>query len=528
MKKKYLFLISSLFLASNIHADSAVIVDNSTVDSVYDSATGSLSIPLIDIGVQRYSSNLTFKKLSQNADGSYSTVTTISPLASAYDSTGIVVDPGFDTTIAANLKNFLLAHTQSLANGGLGKPGAIIRVEMDGKVWRGSTGLRRVNSSELLNFSDRHRIGSLTKTFVDNALMQLVDQGKVGLDTTIDTYLPNVNVPNKSIITIRDLIAHRSGLYNYVVDPTFTGIQYNLAVNPLKVYSRQDLLDIANNQPVNYIPNPAAPVYKYTNTGLTLAGLIIEAVTGQSVESVVKASTIDKLGLKRTEFPTKDPGIQSNYMHGHADYNNDGILSSYNGDLKQAAWIDPNNGNTVPAFKAQEIVSYLDPSVAWAAGAMISNHEDLSKWMKAYVDGTLLTTKGLQKQVLTDCLPSAPDYGASYCLGLVKVAWPFTHVSGNSTSTEVGLPINNDPNHIYYGHLGQIQGYDNAVFRNTARNITIGLTNNNYFISTDSNYGTGVLMFYLLNIVDPQPAANKAIRQKAAIAPLNAEDLGGQ
>ena len=528
MKKKYLFLISSLFLASNIHADPAVIVDNSTVDSVYNSATTSVFLPLIDIGTQRYSSTLTFKNLSQNTDGSFNAATTLSPLASIYDSTGIVVDPGFDPAIAAKLKNFLLAHTLPLDKGGLGKPGAVIRVEMNGKVWRGVTGLRRINSPELLNFSDRHRIGSLTKTFVDNALMQLVDQGKVGLDTTIDTYLPNINVPNKSIITIRDLIAHRNGLYNYVVDPSFTGIQYNLAVNPLKVYSRQDLLDISNKQPVNYIPYHNAPVYKYTNTGLTLAGLVIEAVTGQSVESVVKASTIDKLGLSRTEFPTKDPGIQSNYMHGHADYNNDGIISSYNGDLKQAPWIDPNNGNTVPAFKAQEIVSYLDPSAAWAAGAMISNHEDLSKWMKAYVDGTLLKTNGLQKQVLTDCLPSAPDYGASYCLGLVKIAWPFTHVNGGDTSKEVALPVNNNPDHIYYGHLGQIQGYDNAVFRNTSRNITIGLTNNNYFISTNSDYGTGVLIFSLLDIVDPQPAAKNAIRQNLAIAPLKAEDLGGQ
>lgn len=118
----------------------------------------------------------------------------------------------------------------------MGKPGAIIRVDMNGKVWRGVIGKKRVDSDELLNFSDRHRIGSLTKTFVDSTIMQLVDQGVLNLDATIDTYIPDVTIPNKSKITIRHLIAHRTGLFNYVIDYNFTGIQKALAVDPLKVY----------------------------------------------------------------------------------------------------------------------------------------------------------------------------------------------------------------------------------------------------------------------------------------------------
>ena len=202
-------------------------------------------------------------------------------------------------------------------------------------------------------------------------------------------------------------------------------------------------------------------------------------------------------------------------MHGHADYNNDGKLSAYNGNEKQAPWTDPNNGNTVPAFSAQEIVTYLDPSVSWAAGALVSNQDDLAKWIKAYVGGDLLKNKTLQSQVLNDCLPSAPDYGASYCLGLVKVTWPF-----NSSN----------PSQWWYGHLGQIQGYDNAVFRNPSKNITVGMVNNNYFISTDANLGTGILIFELLNIVDPQSsaAAAKTANDRIPLPPLNPADLGGQ
>jgi hypothetical protein len=96
--------------------------------------------------------------------------------------------------------------------------------------------------------------------------------------------------------------------------------------------------------------------------------------------------------------------------------------------------------------------------VSWAAGAMISSMDDLSKWAKAYVDGDLLVDKKLHQEVLSDCLPSAPDYGASYCLGMVKLTWPI--------KTE-------DSTKWWFGHLGQISGYDNVVFRNTSKNITV-------------------------------------------------------
>ncbi len=513
MKIKTLFAVT-LFVGFNQTWAGPYVPDTITVDSVYSKENNSVTLPIIDLESGRYSTKLSFDTFVQRADGSFVSSVVISPLSSLNDSNDIVMDSGFDPVVADKLKAFLQKHVVDVTKGGLGKPGAIIRVDMNGKVWRGVIGKRRVNSDEPLNFSDRHRIGSLSKTFVDSVVMQLVDQGVLKLDATIDTYIPEVVVPNNNKITIRDLIAHRSGLYNYVVDPTFTGLQKALAVDPLKVYKPTDLLAISNSQPVNYNPDPKAPKYQYTNTGLILAGLIIEKVTGKPIVQAVHDYTVKRLGLLRTEFP-KDPGIQSNYMHGHADYNNDGKLSSYNGNEKQAPWTDPNNGNTVPAFPAQEIVSYLDPSVSWAAGALISNQDDLAKWMKAYVDGDLLKDKTLQSQVLSDCLPSAPDYGAFYCLGLVKVTWPF-----NTT----------DPNQWWYGHLGQIQGYDNAVFRNPGKNITVGMTNNNYFISTDANLGTGILIFDLLNIVDPLPPTKTTTAKAKArpLPPLNPEDLGGQ
>jgi len=503
VKIKSLFAVT-LFVGFSQTWAAPSVSDRITVDSVYSESANSVTLPIVDLASGRFSTELLFGAFITQANGSLLSSVTINPLISLNDSNEIVMDKGFDPVIADKLKTFLQRHVTEL-----GKPGAIIRVDMNGKVWRGVIGKKRVDSDELLNFSDRHRIGSLTKTFVDSTIMQLVDQGVLNLDATIDTYIPDVTIPNKSKITIRHLIAHRTGLFNYVIDYNFTGIQKALAVDPLKVYKPTDLLAISNSQPVNHEPGAR---YQYSNTGLILAGLIIEKVTGKSIIQAVHDYTVKRLGLFRTEFPL-DPGIQSNYMHGHADFNGDGKLSSYNGNERQTPYLDPNNGSTIPAFPAQEIVSYLDPSASWAAGAMISNHDDLAKWIKAYVDGDLLTNKTLQSQVLSDCLPSAPDYGASYCLGMVKVTWPF-----NTT----------DPTKWWFGHLGQINGYDNAVFRNTSKNITIGMTNNNYFIGTDANLGTGVLIFDLLNIVDPLPASTTTANAGFMRPPLNPEDLGGQ
>lgn len=535
MRMKTLMAVM-LFAGFNQAWADTYIPDTIAVDSVYDEKINSAILPIVDLKSGRYSTELLFDKFVTLADGSLISSVIVKPLASLNDANVIVMDQGFDPVIAGQLEAFLKKHVTDWQ-----KPGATVRVDMNGKIWRGVIGKKRVNSDEPLNFSDRHRIGSLTKTFVDNTVMQLVDTGVLDLNATIDKYIPEVNVPNNNKITIRDLIAHRSGLFNYVIDFEFTGIQKDLEVNPLKVYKPSDLLAISNSQvcpPIpegvgyNSITPPVQPMpvpfcgfepgkyYSYTNTGLILAGLIIEKVTGKPVVQVVHDYTVKRLGLMRTEFPT-DPGIQSNYMHGHADYNCDGILSSYNGGLpvgpngpcKVAA--GPNMGNVLSVLPAQEIVSYLDPSASWAAGAIISNQDDLAKWMKAYVDGDLIKNKALQKEVLTDCKQSADQsYGAFYCLGMVKIVWPATADPSNM-------------NNSWFGHLGQINGYDNAVFRNTGKNITVSTTNNNYYINTNPDLGTGTFIFELLSIVDPQPATTA----KAIVLPrppINPQALGGE
>lgn len=220
MKIKILF--GTILLASLNQAEATSYPDMKTVDSTYTYEKGrnSITLPILNFKSKRYSTELSFSSFKRQANGGYNGAVTFSPLESLNDSNVITMDKGFNPVIAAKLKAFLTNQVTELH-----KPGAIIRVDMNGKVWRGVMGKRRVNSNELLNFSDRIRVGSITKTFISSTIMQLVDDGLLNLDATIDKYIPDVDIHNKDKITVRDLIAHRTGLFNYVIDPNIVGLQ---------------------------------------------------------------------------------------------------------------------------------------------------------------------------------------------------------------------------------------------------------------------------------------------------------------
>ena len=93
-------------------------------------------------------------------------------------------------------------------------PGAIVGVWQDGAPpYVRAFGVRDTASGEPMATNLHMRIGSLTKTFVTTAILQLADKGKLGLEDPISKYVPGV--PNGDAITLRQLAAMRSGLYNY-------------------------------------------------------------------------------------------------------------------------------------------------------------------------------------------------------------------------------------------------------------------------------------------------------------------------
>ncbi|WP_330261101.1 serine hydrolase domain-containing protein [Streptomyces sp. NBC_00539] len=228
----------------------------------------------------------------------------------------------------------------------------------------------------------RVRIGSETKTFTVTALLQLVGRHEVGLDDPIGKYV--AGVPNGNRITLRELAGMRSGLFNYSEDADFDKA---LTTDPDKPFTPQQLLDYSFKHGVQFAPDAQ---FDYSNTNLILLGLVIEKVTGRPLNDVIMRDVVGPAGLQHTLFPT---GAQ--FPEPHAQGYTDQTAS---GKIENATdW---------------------DPSWAWAAGAMISDLQDLRSWAHTLATGTLLTPETQAQRLKTKPI-GVP--GASYGLGIFNV-----------------------------------------------------------------------------------------------------------
>src|SRR5206468_4077572 len=98
--------------------------------------------------------------------------------------------------------------------------------------WVHAQGLGNVEAGTPIGEADTMRIASITKTFVATVVLQLIDEGRLGLDDTLETYV--AGIPNGSAITIRQLLGMTSGVYDFLEDPAFAAAY---AADPLMPFT---------------------------------------------------------------------------------------------------------------------------------------------------------------------------------------------------------------------------------------------------------------------------------------------------
>lgn len=253
------------------------------------------------------------------------------------------------------------------------------------------------------------RAGSNTKTFTAVVVLQLVAEGKVRLDASVERYLPGL-VRGEGIdaeaITVRHLLQHTSGLPNYTEHiglENFENIQH-------RFFQPHDLLAAALAHPATFEPGTD---WEYSNTNYLLAGLLIERVTGRPVQEEIRERVIRKAGLRHTYWP--GPGeqtIRGPHPHGYA-------LARLDDDRVVDATV-------------------MDPSWGGAAGQLISTPGDLARFSRALLDGRLLPPALLAEMRKTVDAPVLP--GWRYGLGVFSV------------------PLSCGG--VYWGHGGDIDGYE--------------------------------------------------------------------
>ena len=268
-----------------------------------------------------------------------------------------------------------------------GAPGVIALVRDGDRTVRVAGGHANLATRRPLRVSDRYRVGSATKTFVATVVLQLAGEGRLALDDTVERWLPG-QVPSGGAITVRQLLNHTSGLADYAPDEDDTFIMRVLA-DRRRTWDPHELVAIGTAQPPHFLPGER---WSYSNTGYILLGLVVEATTGNPLETELRERVIAPLRLRDTSFDSR-ARIAGRHAHGYS---------------------------RVGARRRFDI-SVLNQTWAGAAGAIVSTVGDVARFHRALLGGRLLRPELLaQMRTTVDTGSDAQAYG----LGLIRSRFP--------------------------------------------------------------------------------------------------------
>ncbi|GAA1956750.1 serine hydrolase domain-containing protein [Catenulispora subtropica] len=271
-----------------------------------------------------------------------------------------------------------------------GAVSAIAEVREDTHVWRGGSGSAELGGHRAAPVAGRYRAGSVTKTLVATVVLQLADEGRLRLSDSVEHWLPGL-VPGGRRITVRHLLQHMSGLFDYTSDllPEPSAV---LAIRS-RTFQPVELVRIAVAHPPYFEPGTNQ---NYSNTDYILLGMIIDRAAGRSWRTEAERRILRPLGLRDTELPGASPRIAGPHAH---------------------VYIAAPDGVPVD-------VTTMNPTMAGAAGELISTTADLNRFFDTLLTpGCLLPTATLAD--MTD--PRDTGFG----LGLEVADLPTGRVFGH-------------------------------------------------------------------------------------------------
>lgn len=263
-------------------------------------------------------------------------------------------------------------------------------------MWVGASGKSDLHNQVEMKPCNISRVGSTVKMFTATTVLKLAEEGKLNLDDKISSYLQGDvidKIENADEATIRQLLQHSSGIYNYIQNLKFQTASTN---DLIREWKPEDLLQFAYNK--NSYFSPYEDV-RYSNTGYIMLGLLIEAIEGKPFYEVFEEKIFTPLGLTMTQFAATDP-VPDGIARGYIDlYSNLQVIES-------------------TYFSGWDYYT--------ADGGLISNPYDLSVFFRALMDGQILTEQSLN-EMLTWKSPNEPDadfFPISYGLGIFKIETP--------------------------------------------------------------------------------------------------------
>ncbi|WP_423063391.1 serine hydrolase domain-containing protein [Candidiatus Paracoxiella cheracis] len=260
-------------------------------------------------------------------------------------------------------------------------------------VYSNYSGATKLDGEKPVGPDNLFQVGSITKSFIAATILQLEQEGKLKITDPIGKYLPNY-VKWRSI-TIRQLLNHTSGIYDYTILPQFDHV--STPDNDHKQWTPQEIVASVYDHKPYFQPGEG---FHYSNTNYILLGMLIHKITHQTVQYELDHRFLreDQLDLTNSYY------LPGKYPHS--------IL----------AWL-------VDGYFLNKNETHINMSWAGSAGALVSNSIDLVRWVKQLMTGKVLQTQQLRELKTLVSIPAGKPLPKNsrdfaYGLGIKRVYQP--------------------------------------------------------------------------------------------------------
>jgi D-alanyl-D-alanine carboxypeptidase len=274
---------------------------------------------------------------------------------------------------------------------------AVLLIEGPNIGWKGAAGMAD-GQVEVMSADHSFKIASIAKTLTATVVLQLVEEGKLNLDDTLETFFDSSVVDLDTLhihdgisygrgITIRQLLSHTSGIRDYMEDPRF--IPFVLE-HPEQQWSPEMVIGKYYEWHVNTkAAFPPGDDFIYADPNYVLLAMIIEHVTGSKLAEQYRKRIFGPLGMRNSylEF-YEEPRGSSRLSHAF--------------------------------FGTVDVSTSVNTSFDWGGGGVVSTCDELNVFFRALLDGKLFTKNATLKQMLEAADAGLGGEEYDYGLGIMK------------------------------------------------------------------------------------------------------------